>query len=274
MWVICSTSVLAMLLPVRAELKAALFFAPIGVLVILSSGLMQVKRRVLRLTQQGDFDEAMQVDKQYSWIPGYGTPLQGTVLFGAGRYAEAQALLKPLAFDANGKPLLTSNAYYIYALSLVNDGRAAEAQVLLEAAVRVPQRNGAFHVALATCLLSQDKDAERARELMEQAMSNWPDTSTQYESRADQMRRLGRYAWALAACGRRSEAEAKLQEAFAGTTGFRDGDLAGVQYFAGETWRVLGETTKARAAFNEAMRLSPTGAAWTSAKKGLAKLAV
>jgi len=266
--------VLAILLPVRSEVKAALFFAPLILLLILSKALMQVKRRVLRLTQQGDYDEALRVDKQYSWIPGYGTALQGTVLFGAGRYAEAQALMKPLAFGANGNPLLTSNAFYIYVLALVNDGRTAEAQVLLEAAVRVPQRNGAFHVALATCLLSQDKDAERARELMEQAMSNWPDTSNQYESQADRMRRLARYAWALAACGRRAEAEAKLQEAFAGADGFRSGDLAGVQYFAGETWRVLGEMSKARAAFNEAIRLSPTGAAWTSAKKGLAKLAM
>jgi len=263
---------IVLFLPVHGELKLALFFAPIALLVMHAGWLSSVKRRILRLTQQGDYDEALQVDKQYSWIPGYGTPLQGTVLFGAGRYAEAQALLKPLAFDANGQPLLTGTAYYTYALALVNDGRAAEAQVLLDAAVRVPQRDGGFHVALATCLLSQDKDAERARELLEQAMSEWPVKSDRYEARADQMRRFGRYAWALAACGRREEAQAKLQEALDGATGFRSGDMAGLQYFAGETWRVLGETEKARAAFKEAMRLSPTGVSFMSAKKGLAKL--
>lgn len=271
-WVLGLLIAILLFLPVHGEIKLALLIAPITLLVMHAGWLSSVKRRILRLTQQGDYDEALQVDKQYSWIPGYGTPLQGTVLFGAGRYAEAQALLKPLAFDANGQPLLTSTAYYTYALALVNDGRAAEAQVLLDAAVRVPQRNGGFHVALATCLLSQNKDAERARELLEQAMSEWPVKSDRYEARADQMRRFGRYAWALAACGRREEAQAKLQEALDGATGFRSGDMAGLQYFAGETWRVLGETEKARAAFKEAMRLSPVGAAALSAKKGLAKL--
>jgi len=103
-------------------------------------------------------------------------------------------------------------------------------------------------------------------------MSDWPVNSDRYEARADQMRRLGRYAYALAACGRRQEAEAKLQEAFAGARDFRSGDLAGVQYFAGEAWRTMGETAKARAAFKDAMRLSPTGVSFMSAKKGLAKL--
>jgi tetratricopeptide (TPR) repeat protein len=182
--------------------------------------------------------------------------------------------LRPLAYDSNGQPKLTGSALYIYTLALTNGGRAAEAEKLLDAAVQAPQQDGSFHVALSTCLLSQDKDPQRALTLIQQAMSNWPETGNSYESRADLMRRYARLAWALAACGRADDAKAKLQEAFAGATDFRADDMAGLQYFAGETWRVLGDQSKARAAFKEALRLAVAGsAAATSAQKGLAKLA-
>ena len=36
-------------------------------------------------------------------------------------------------------------------------------------------------------------------------------------------------------------------------------DLAGVDYFVGEAWRTLGETTKARDAYQQAVALSPSG---------------
>jgi tetratricopeptide (TPR) repeat protein len=264
-------------LPVDPHRKIVLLFALVVLLIapiILLMALSQAKRRVLQLAKQGDYDQALRLDKQYSRIPGYGTPLDGVILFQAGRYSEAQLLVKPLAFDSNGQPRLTSQALYIYCLALVNGDRPAEAQTLLEAAVQAPQQNGGFHVALSTCLLTQNKDPEHALALIEQAMANWPATLNDYEGRADQMRRLGRYAWALAACGRAGDAQAKLQEAFAGAADFRPDDMAGLQYFAGETWRVIGDSTKARAAFKEALRLAVAGsAAATSAQKGLAKLA-
>jgi tetratricopeptide (TPR) repeat protein len=263
-----------LLLPVGPHLKLILSAAPVLLLMLLGSLFSSVKRRILRLAKQGDYDEALRADKQFSWIPGYGTSLEGTILFQAGRYSEAQALLKPLAYDRDGQPKRTGTALYVYTLALENGGREAEAQALLERAVQVPQPSGGFHIALATCLLSQNKDPQRALALIEQAMTDWPVTLNDYEGRADQMRRLGRCAWALAACGRSGDAQAKLQEAFAGAIDFRPDDMAGLQYFAGETWRVLGDSNKARAAFNEALRLAvPGSAAATSAKKAMAKLA-
>jgi tetratricopeptide (TPR) repeat protein len=224
------------------------------------------------LSRQGEFDRAIQMDRRYSRIPGYGTPLEGSILFNAGRYAEARAFIKPFAFDEQGQPKLTGMGIYTYALALENDGLEAEAQKLLEAAVKVPQRTAGFHVALATCLLSQKKDAERARELMELALATPDVQSSAYGKNADYVRRLGRYAWALAACGRRNDTEAQLQKAFAGSGGLRARDLAGLQYFAGEAWRSLGEWKRARAAFEEALRLSPDGSAATSAQKAMAKM--
>jgi tetratricopeptide (TPR) repeat protein len=138
--------------------------------------------------------------------------------------------------------------------------------------VQVPQKTAGFHVALATCLLGQKKDAERARELLELALATPGTQSSGYGQLSDHLARLARYAWALAACGRRDEAEAQLKKAFAGSTGLRDRDLAGLHYFAGEAWRSLREWKKARAAFDEAMRLSPDGPGSTGSKKALAKM--
>jgi hypothetical protein len=271
-WVIVTIIMAVMISPVRREIKTAVFFAPIGILIVWGVALTKLRRWTYGLARQGEFDRAIQMDRRLARIPGYGTPLEGPILFNAGRYPEARAVVKPFAFDEQGQPRLTSTELYTYALALENDGLEAEAQKLLEAAVQVPQRTAGFHVALATCLLSQKKDANRACELMEQALAAGDQQVSSYGRNSDHAMRLGRYAWALAACGRRQEAEARLQEAFAGSAALKDRDLAGVQYFAGEAWRALGEWKKAWAAFDEALRLSPDGSAATSTRKALAKM--
>lgn len=271
-WIVAALITLVMISHVPKQVKTIVFFAPIGILIFGAVALTKLKIWIHGLARQGEFDRAIQMDRRFSRIPGYGTPLEGSILFNAGRYPEARAFIKPFAFDAQGQPKLTDMGLYTYALALENDGMEAEAQKLLEAAVQVPQHTASFHVALATCLLSQKKDAERARELMEVALATTDTQTTAYGRNADYVRRLGRYAWALAACGRREDAEAQLKKAFAGSKGLKDRDLAGLHYFTGEAWRSLGEWKKAQAAFNEALRLSPDGSAATSAKKALAKL--
>jgi len=271
-WIIVTLIMLVMISPAPSQVKTIVFFAPIAILVIWAVMLTKLKSRVFRLSMQGKFDQAIQADRRCSQIPGYGNSLAGLIYFNAGRYAEAQALAKPFAFDEQGKPKVASTDFYVYALALENDGLEAEAQKLLEAAVAAPQRMAGFHVALATCLLSQKKDATRACELLEQAMASPERPMPAYERNSDHITLLARYAWALAAAGRRPEAETRLQEAFASSMRLKDRDLAGVHYFAGEAWRSLGEWKKARAAFDEALRLSPEGNTAMNAKKALAKL--
>jgi len=133
--------------------------------------------------------------------------------------------------------------------------------------VPVSKNPDAMRVALATCLLAQNKEPERACKLLEQTQG-----TTQGVPRADLARRIGRYAWALGACNRRPEAEAKIQEALAKAQGLPDADVAGVHYFVGEAWRALGETTKAREAFQEAVTLRPDGVTALSVEKALAKM--
>lgn len=271
-WVVLTAIMVAIASPLRREIKATAVLVPVGLLLVWSFTLSKLKRSTYALARQGDFDRAIQLDRRYSRIPGYGTPLEGPILFNAGRYPEARAFVKPFAFDEQGQPRLTSTELYTYALALENDGQEAEAQKLLEASVAVPQRTAVFHVALATCLLNQKKDPARACQLIEQAFASADLQTSNHGRTSDHLMRLARYAWALAASGRRQEAEAKLREAFAGSAALKKRDLAGLQYFAGEAWRSLSEWKKARAAFDEALKLSPDGSSATSAKKALAKM--
>ncbi len=227
----------------------------------------RVKRWVYNVGHRGEFDRALRLNRLWSWLPFYGSSLEGPILFNAGRYSEALEYLKPLAFDRHGNPRLTSVELYTYAISLVNSGRETEAQTLLEAAVRVPQRGNTLQVALATCLLTQNKEPERACKLLEQSLANETGLSP-----ADLAKRIARYAYALGACGRRQDAETQIQKAMAMGATLKEDDLAGVDYFVGEAWRALGEATKARAAFQQAITLRPDGVTALSVKKALAKM--
>ena len=133
-------------------------------LAIYVSALSRLKRSVLQAKLEGRFDRALRLDRLARLIPGYGDPLEGSILFSSGRYPQAQEFLRPRAFDGQGKPRLQNRNLYLYAIALANDAREAEAQPLLEEAVRVPQKTGSLHVALAACLLSLEKEPERAKE--------------------------------------------------------------------------------------------------------------
>ena len=249
---------------VQILLAVRIFFAA---LVIYALIIPRIKRWIYQVGHGGDFDRALRLNRRWSVLPLYGSSLEGSILFNAGRYGEALECLRPLAFDWQGKPRLTSPELYTYALALENSGREAEAQVLLEAAVNASSEGNSMQVALATCLLTQNKEPERACNLLEQSLAD-----SKGLSRADMARRIARYAYALGSCGRRQETEAKIQEALAMGATLKKDDLAGVNYFVGEAWRALGETTKARAAFQEAVTLRPDGVTALSVQKALAKM--
>jgi tetratricopeptide (TPR) repeat protein len=267
-YVLYSSALLLVLIsPLRSQIKTAIFYGQFLALFPVAYLVLRVKRWIYQVGHSGNFERALRLDRKWSLLPFYGESLQGMILFNAGRYSEAREFLKPLAFDAQGKPRLASTELYAYALALENDGHEQEAQELLEAAVPVSKKPEAMQVALATCLLAQDKETDRACKLLEQAQA-----STRGLLRADLARRIARYAWALGACKRRQEAELKIQEALAKGAGLGNADLAGVHYFVGEAWRALGDMANARAAFQEAVRLAPDGVTALSVRKALAKM--
>jgi tetratricopeptide (TPR) repeat protein len=133
----------------------------------------------------------------------------------AGRYSEALELLKDSAFDEKGSPLLKSRYLYYYAIALISEEKYSKAESLLEAAVVASQKKEDYlSFSLAECLLSQKKESNRALDLVEQVRINLnrKSHSKQHRLRLAQCNAIS--AWALAACGRREEAETRLQEAF------------------------------------------------------------
>jgi hypothetical protein len=252
-------------------LRWLFWIAATSLFLFVGLAMFRLRRWVVGLAMKGDYDRALRISRKLSWLSGYGRPFQGQILLRAGRYSEARACLKPSAFDEKGRPRLTNPDLYFYAVALMNEDRDAEAQALLEAAIQVPQKMDYFRIALADCLLSQNKDASRACELVEQVMANM-----KKKGRIAQQRTIvgciAVHAWALACCGRREESEAQLQEALSGSKGFEAREVAALKTVAGVTWQTLGDLERARAAFQEAAKLYPHGDVGLRARRKLAEL--
>lgn len=234
--------------------------------------LNRVRLWTFKIGHEGNPARAIRLNRFLAWVPGYPGSLEGMILFDSGRYGEAREFLKPLAFDGKGRPRLTSLELYTYALALVNDGNASEAEPLLEAAIHVSQRPDVMEVALASCLLTQGKDAGRACELIEKALAAPQLRTSNYGKAADHANRIARYAWALASSGRHDEAVEQISAALAEFSKLSKVEIASVQYFVGEAWHALGDLKKARSAFQDASDLAPSSIAALSSQKALAKL--
>jgi tetratricopeptide (TPR) repeat protein len=147
------------------------------------------------------------------------------------------------------------------------------AQPLLDAAVLASQKSGDYlRFSLAECLLSQNKEADRALDLVEQVRVNLNSKSHSKQDRLRLAQCNAISAWALAACGRREEAETRLQEAFAESDCFSKDDLAGLLNSKGSAWQALGDSERSRAAFQRALAVFPYGSIAVFARSELAKL--
>jgi tetratricopeptide (TPR) repeat protein len=243
--------ILIVIAPISIQMK----LISAGVLLLLTLIPPFAGQWTLHAAQEGDFDRALQRAKLTSWLPGFPKIVIGTVLLDAGRYPEAHDFLKPLAIDAMGRPRVECSELYLYALSLSNAGEEETAQQLLEAAAHAAPPSGpvkfpigAVQVALACCLLSQNKEPERAERIIEQALLVDQSASTK-------ACRLAVHAWAEASCGHANEAKAELERAFECVPEGDRRTQAAVLYAAGDMWLALGELSKARTAFESVQSL-------------------
>ncbi len=244
----------------HSELLRWLFWiAPVALILLYPLPIMWMKRRAVAAAAQGDYENALRISRTWLRSRVYGLPFQGWIMLQAGRYPEAEALLKGGAFDDKGLPLLTSHNFYFYALTLMNQENYTEAQELLEAANRVQQKRDHFQFALAECLLSSNKEPERALELIGRVISNLKKKFKPVTDRVHMAQCTALQAWALAACGQSEQAESRLQEAFAHSAALNPPDLAGMLQLKGSTWRALGKPELAREAFQQAMAIFPYG---------------
>lgn len=235
--------------------------------------IMWMKRQAVASATVGDYDKALRISRKWLCTETYGRKFQGWIMLVAGRYTEALELLKDSAFDEKGRPLLKSQYLYYYAIALMSEEKYSEAQSLLESAILASQKGEDYlRFSLAECLLSQNKEANRALDLVGQVKVNLNRNS---HSKCDRLRlaqcnAIG--AWALAACGRREEAETRLQEAFAESDSFGKDELAGLLNSKGSVWQALGDSERSRAAFQQALAVFPYGSIAMFARRELAKL--
>jgi tetratricopeptide (TPR) repeat protein len=230
-----------------------------------------MKRKAVALATQGDYDGALRISRKWLRSETYGRKFQGWIMLAAGRYSEALELLKDSVCDEKGRPLLKSQYFYYYAIALMSEEKYSEAQPLLEAAVLASQKGGDYlRFSLAECLLSQDREPARALDLVEQVRGDLNSHSKQDRLRLAQCNAIG--AWALAACGRREEAETRLQEAFVESDSFNKDDLAELLNSKGSALQALGDSERSRAAFQQALAVFPYGSISVFARRELAKL--
>lgn len=233
--------------------------------------IMRMKRKAVALATQGDYDGALRISRKWLRSETYGRKFQGWIMLAAGRYSEALELLKDSVCDEKGRPLLKSQYFYYYAIALMSEEKYSEAQPLLEAAVLASQKGGDYlRFSLAECLLSQDREPARALDLVEQVRGDLNSHSKQDRLRLAQCNAIG--AWALAACGRREEAETRLQEAFVESDSFNKDDLAELLNSKGSALQALGDSERSRAAFQQALAVFPYGSISVFARRELAKL--
>ncbi len=224
------------------------------------------------LTAQGKYDWALWLARVLFWVPGLPRLLKGWVLLEAGRFREAQDELKAFAFGRDGKPVLENWSLYLYATALLFDEEYAAAEELFQAALQAPRHYFAFQYGLVDCLLLQHKEPTRAIELISQVLSDPAEQYMLAQRRSVRAQSLALFAWALAVCGKKTDAEARLLEAFAESSSLGERSLASLMQLKGLTLKSLGDLEAARTAFNESLQLFPFGASAITARRRLTEL--
>jgi tetratricopeptide (TPR) repeat protein len=206
------------------------------------------------------------------WAVGHNQSMEGWILALAGRYSDARNYLRPLAFDKQGAPRLTSPELFLYAMVLSIEGEDAKAEELFEAAIQVPQSTGDFHFGLAELLLTRKDNSERARELVEAVLAGYPAHPQSIELRSTRAQMMAFHAWALASNGSRHAAESRMQEAVTSASGSGRFNLASMQLPIGEMWATLGDRDKARASYQSAVMQFPSGDVAARARRKMTQL--
>jgi tetratricopeptide (TPR) repeat protein len=226
-----------------------------------------------RALQRGDYALAL---RRVEWIKRFSidrTLYDGTrssVLISAGRPQEAEEIVSKGLKTERVKKAAGLHLDNL-GLALMDQGRYEEAEAMFRRSLQAyPDRGGAYD-GLAELLILRGEPGP-SLEAAEQAL-------TREQSRGWLYRRLspgtcGRMwanrAWALAALGRRRDAEQAILNAFT-EIGTKDNpELAGVHYGAGMMRASLGDMRQAQEEWSAAKRLDPDGRYGRKADQALA----
>jgi tetratricopeptide (TPR) repeat protein len=183
--------------------------------------------------------------------------LEAAVFSLAGRAEEAERCCRRAAARTSGE----GSRFALDRLGaiLTDRGRYDEARQCLEDAIRLDDGFDLACTDLAELLLIEGRDPERALDLVERAIQAKPSSASQCVGRQMDAETMAVRAWALAASGKRLEAEVALQRALGRADQRWTPVVAGIYWRVGMASACLGDRNAARSHFRNAAMMDPQG---------------
>lgn len=212
-----------------------------------------------RAVAQGHYDAALRLARFLFRGAGGAQFVRGDILVTAGRYAEAEAVLREgLAVVRNpiDRMMLLEDLGHV----LLEAGKYGEAQRSYESARELMPKRSVPDRSLAELLLRQGIEPEQALELANRALELYRGSP---HERLTCRERLGEtlsvHAWALAVRGRSAEAIEAIEQALKTPARKSRPALAHVRFNAGMAMRALGNRSAANEHFHRGAEWDPSG---------------
>jgi tetratricopeptide (TPR) repeat protein len=217
------------------------------------------------LVRQGLYDRALRLVPLLAISDLGRSRLRADVLTDAGRYEEAERILRQVIDHMRGTKISkTTKAKICFDLGdlgnvLMETGRLEEARQYLRSAAGMYPYHSTWATGLAEALLRQGVFPERALEHTERALDRFRRGPERFSSSSRLGAILATRAWALAACGHGIEAREAIDAALKSSARKTKGPLAQVHYKAGMTLLVLSDRRGAEQHFARGAELDPAG---------------
>ena len=243
------------------------FLAMLVVVGLLVGGVTGRSKKSLRsLLQAGDYEAVL---ANLERIPAraqqqvFVLGIKGAALMTAGRYAEAEPILRQAVAEGEHNPLYRSQVWNVLenlGTTLNGLGRYDEAIQALEAALKLNPNSGWAYARLAESYLLQSIEAERALELLETAQKKkarrplglMRDRFVFSEIAMDR-------AWALALLHRHNEATESMTLAWERAPSKHVPVLGGLHWRAGEVMRLRKDYKAAKRYYQQSLEIDPNG---------------
>ncbi len=199
--------------------------------------------------------------------------MEGTVLDYAGRYSEAEDLLRESLIQgqaqvpAESQAVALENQGFVY----LKQGRYGEAQRAFEGSIEIRPEGSGPYSGLAEVYLRQGIEPQRALDLTEKALQR-KGASFLIRTVVDNYRWAeiwGNKAWALALLGDHAGAQRALDQAYRHAPRRFKAEMAMLYYRAAQVTRLKGDTARAIGLLRAASQIDPAGGAGRLAAQAL-----
>jgi tetratricopeptide (TPR) repeat protein len=217
------------------------------------------------LVRQGRYDQALRLLPLLALSDLGRSRFQADVLTDAGRYEEAERILRKIIDRVIGVKLKrVARVKACLDLEdlgnvLMETGRFEESQRCFRQAAAMNPYHSAWATGKAEALLRQGIFSQVALTHAERALSLFQHGAERVTSRSELGAILATKAWALAACGRGAEAHEAIEAALKSPTRKTKGPLAQVHFKAGMSLLALSDHQGAEDHFVRGTKLDPVG---------------